>query len=52
MINILVLKLDSGYNIGIDVGGALAELVKKGDKPNLELPPLDIGKDSINQIYQ
>ena len=41
----LVLKLDSGYNIGIDVGGALAELVTKGDKPNLELPPLDIGKD-------
>ena len=23
----------------------MAELVKKGDKPNLELPPLDIGKD-------
>jgi glutamyl-tRNA(Gln) amidotransferase subunit D len=41
----IVLKLDSGYNIGVDVGGALAELVKKGDKPNLELPPLDIGKD-------
>jgi glutamyl-tRNA(Gln) amidotransferase subunit D len=41
----IVLKLDSGYNIGIDVGGALAELVTKGDKPNLELPPLDIGKD-------
>ncbi len=41
----IVLKLDSGYNIGIDVGGALAELVKKGEKPNLELPPLDIGKD-------
>jgi glutamyl-tRNA(Gln) amidotransferase subunit D len=41
----IVLKLDSGYNIGIDVGGAFAELVTKGDKPNLELPPLDIGKD-------
>ena len=41
----IVLKLDSGYNIGIDVGGALAELVTKGDKPHLELPPLDIGKD-------
>ncbi|WP_048189733.1 Glu-tRNA(Gln) amidotransferase subunit GatD [Methanobacterium sp. SMA-27] len=41
----IVLKLDSGYNIGIDVGGALAELVTKGDKPNLKLTPLDIGKD-------
>ncbi|MBZ2165231.1 Glu-tRNA(Gln) amidotransferase subunit GatD [Methanobacterium spitsbergense] len=41
----IVLKLDSGYNIGIDVVGALAELVTKGDKPNLELPPLDMGKD-------
>ncbi len=41
----IVLKLNSGYNIGIDVGGALAELVTKGDKPNLKLPPLDIGKD-------
>jgi glutamyl-tRNA(Gln) amidotransferase subunit D len=41
----IVLKLDSGYNIGVDVEGSLAELVKKGEKPNLELPPLDIGKD-------
>jgi glutamyl-tRNA(Gln) amidotransferase subunit D len=45
----IVLKLNSGYNIGVDVGDAFAELIKKGDKPKLELPPLDIGKDAEKQ---
>ena len=31
----IVLKLESGYNIGVDVENALAELVKKGDKPKI-----------------
>jgi glutamyl-tRNA(Gln) amidotransferase subunit D len=41
----IVLKLDSGYNIGLDINGAVAELVMKGDKPKIGLPALDIEKD-------
>lgn len=41
----VVLKLDSGYNVGIDVNGAVAELLEKGDKPKLELPSLNIKRD-------
>jgi len=40
-----VLKLDNGYNIGVDVKGAVAELITKGNKPKLKLNPLNIGKD-------
>ena len=42
----IVIKLESGYNIGVDVNEALAELVHKGDKPKIELPPLKIEKDA------
>ena len=42
----LVLKLESGYNVGVDVKNAVAELLKKGHKPKLELQPLDIEKDT------
>jgi len=42
----IVIKLNSGYNVGIDVNGAKAELVEKGEKPKMELPPLNIDKDS------
>ncbi|MFY9639257.1 MAG: Glu-tRNA(Gln) amidotransferase subunit GatD [Methanobacterium sp.] len=42
----LVLKLDSGYNVGIDIENVLAELIKKGDKPKIELKPLEIEKDA------
>ncbi len=42
----IVLKLSSGYNIGVDVNGAVAELVKKGNKPKIELPPLKIERDA------
>jgi glutamyl-tRNA(Gln) amidotransferase subunit D len=41
----IVLKLDSGYNVGIDVMDAIAELVQKGDIPKLEHHPLNIEKD-------
>lgn len=41
----LVLKLDNGYNIGVDVTNAQVELLKKGEKPKIELPPLDVEKD-------
>jgi glutamyl-tRNA(Gln) amidotransferase subunit D len=43
----LVLKLDSGYNIGIEISEAHLELVNKGDKPKIELSPLDIEKDQV-----
>jgi len=41
----LVIKLESGYNVGVDVFDAVTELIEKGDKPKIELPPLDITKD-------
>ena len=34
----LVLKLDNGYNIGVDVTDAQVELLEKGEKPKIELP--------------
>lgn len=42
----IVIKLDSGYNVGIDVNNATAELVESGDKPKIELAPLNIEKDA------
>ena len=42
----LVLKLDNGYNVGINITKAKLKLLKKGKKPKIELPPLDIQKDS------
>jgi glutamyl-tRNA(Gln) amidotransferase subunit D len=41
----LVLKLDNGYNIGVDVTDAQVELLEKGEKPKIELPKFDIKKD-------
>jgi glutamyl-tRNA(Gln) amidotransferase subunit D len=41
----LVIKLDSGYNVGVDITAAQVELVEKGEKPKIELPPLDLEKD-------
>ncbi len=31
----LVLKLDSGYNIGVNIVNTTAELIEKGDKPQI-----------------
>lgn len=41
----MVLKLDNGYNIGVDITDVQLELIKKGEKPKIELPPLDVEKD-------
>ena len=41
----IVLKLASGYNVGLDILDAEAELLEKGEKPKIELQPLDIEKD-------
>lgn len=38
----VVLKLDNGYNIGIDIHNAIIKLLKKGEKPKIELKSLDI----------
>ncbi len=41
----IVLKLDNGYNIGVIITEAEINLLKKGDKPKIDLPPLEIEKD-------
>lgn len=45
----IVLKLDNGYNIGLEIHDAKLELIKKGEKPKIELKPLDIEKDPTKQ---
>jgi glutamyl-tRNA(Gln) amidotransferase subunit D len=42
----VVLKLDNGYNIGVGITGVQLTLLEKGEKPKIELPPLDVDKDS------
>ena len=42
----LVLKLKNGYNVGINIENATIKLVKKGEKPKIELSKLDIEKDN------
>ncbi|MBE6485962.1 MAG: Glu-tRNA(Gln) amidotransferase subunit GatD [Methanosphaera stadtmanae] len=39
--NTIIIKLSSGYNIGIDVKEAKIEKVKDGKKPKIELDPVD-----------
>jgi glutamyl-tRNA(Gln) amidotransferase subunit D len=41
----IVLKLDNGYNIGVTIEGSEIKLLKKGEKPKIDLPPLEIEKD-------
>jgi len=41
----IVIKLDNGYNIGVTLAGAEINLLKNGEKPKIDLPPLDIKKD-------
>ena len=39
--NTLIVKLSSGYNIGIDVKDAKIEKISEGSKPKIELDPVD-----------
>ncbi|MCD7782092.1 MAG: Glu-tRNA(Gln) amidotransferase subunit GatD [Methanosphaera sp.] len=39
--NTIILKLDSGYNIGIDIKDAKIEKIAEGSKPKIELDPVD-----------
>lgn len=42
----IVLKLDSGYNLGINILNAKIELIKKGEKPKIQYDSLEIEKNS------
>ena len=39
--NTIIIKLSSGYNIGIDVKDSKIEKIKEGKKPKIELDPVD-----------
>ncbi|RBQ22474.1 Glutamyl-tRNA(Gln) amidotransferase subunit D [Candidatus Methanobinarius endosymbioticus] len=41
----IVLKLDSGYNLGVDINNASIELIEKGDRPKIGYDSLEIEKD-------
>ena len=41
----VVLKLNNGYNIGLEIKDADIKLIKKGEKPKIELEPLNIEKN-------
>lgn len=41
----VVLKLANGYNIGVDITDVELTLLEKGEKPKIELPPLDTEKN-------
>lgn len=45
---LVVLKLENGRNIGLDVTGAEIKLFEKGLKPEVELKPLEVKKDMGN----
>ena len=39
--NTIIIKLDSGYNIGVDIQDAKIEKIIEGSKPKIELDPVD-----------
>ena len=41
----IVLKLDSGYNLGIDIANAKIKLVEKGEEPKISYDPITIAED-------
>ena len=41
----LVLKLDNGYNIGVEIEDARIELIEEGSKPEIKLPPVDVERN-------
>jgi glutamyl-tRNA(Gln) amidotransferase subunit D len=44
----LVLKMDSGYNMGVNISDAKIEIISKGEQPKIELPPLEIKENPEN----
>ena len=45
----LVIKLSSGYNIGVAIDGTTAELIEKGDKPKIGYDETEIPHDPSKQ---
>ena len=43
--NYIVIKLDSGYNLGINITDASIELIEHGDKPSIGYEETEISKD-------
>ncbi|HNS25853.1 MAG TPA: Glu-tRNA(Gln) amidotransferase subunit GatD [Methanobacteriaceae archaeon] len=41
----IVIKLDNGYNIGINISETSLELLERGDAPKIEFAPLEFQKD-------
>lgn len=41
----VVLKMASGYNMGVKITDSELELLEKGEKPEIELPPVDVERD-------
>lgn len=39
--NTIIIKLDSGYNIGVDIQDAKIEKIREGSKPKIEFDPVD-----------
>jgi glutamyl-tRNA(Gln) amidotransferase subunit D len=42
----VVLKMASGYNMGVNITDSRIELLEKGEKPEIELPPVDVERDN------
>jgi len=42
----LVIKLDNGYNIGVNINETKIKLLKKGKKPKIQMPPVDLAKEN------
>ncbi|MDR3223792.1 MAG: Glu-tRNA(Gln) amidotransferase subunit GatD [Methanobrevibacter sp.] len=42
----IVLKLDNGYNIGVEIDNCEIELIEKGQAPKIDYNKIDIKKDS------
>ena len=39
--NTIIIKMDSGYNVGVDINGAKVEKIEEHNKPHIELDPVD-----------
>lgn len=42
----VVLKLANGYNIGVDITDCKVKVLEKGEKPEIELSPIDVKRDN------
>lgn len=47
----VVLKMASGYNMGVNITDSRIELLEKGEKPEIKLPPVDVEHDGHKRTY-